>query len=162
MTEQEIQRIITKQRKFFESGKTLPVAFRKENLKKLYAVIKQNESEIMAAVKKDLGKSAMESFMCEVGLVLEEISFMLKHVAKYAKKQVVKTPLAQFASKSYKQPSPRGVVLIMSPWNYPFMLTLSPLVDAIASGNTVIVKPSAYSANTSKLIEEIFTKNCLR
>lgn len=159
MTEQEIQRIITKQRKFFESGKTLPVAFRKENLKKLYAVIKQNESEILAAVKKDLGKSAMESFMCEVGLVLEEISFMLKHVSKYAKKQVVKTPLAQFASKSYKHPSPRGVVLIMSPWNYPFMLTLSPLVDAIAAGNTVIIKPSAYSANTSKLIEEIFTKN---
>ena len=159
MTEQEIQQIIEKQRKFFESGKTLPVAFRKETLKKLYAVIKQNESEIMAAVKKDLGKSAMESFMCEVGLVLEEISFMLKHVAKYAKKQVVKTPLAQFASKSYKNPSPRGVVLIMSPWNYPFMLTLSPLVDAIASGNTVIIKPSAYSANTSKIIEEIFTKN---
>ena len=159
MTEQEIQQIIQNQRKFFESGKTLPVAFRKENLKKLYAVIKQNESEIMAAVKKDLGKSAMESFMCEVGLVLEEISFMLKHVAKYAKKQVVKTPLAQFASKSYKNPSPRGVVLIMSPWNYPFMLTLSPLVDAIAAGNTVIIKPSAYSANTSKLIEEIFTKN---
>ena len=159
MTEQEIQQIIEKQRKFFESGKTLPVAFRKENLKKLYAVIKQNESEIMAAVKKDLGKSAMESFMCEVGLVLEEISFMLKHVSKYAKKQVVKTPLAQFASKSYKNPSPRGVVLIMSPWNYPFMLTLSPLVDAIAAGNTVIVKPSAYSANTSKIIEEIFTKN---
>ncbi|MBQ7969524.1 MAG: aldehyde dehydrogenase family protein, partial [Treponema sp.] len=159
MTEQEIQRIISKQRKFFESGKTLPVAFRKENLKKLYAVIKQNESEILAAVKKDLGKSAMESFMCEVGLVLEEISFMLKHVSKYAKKQVVKTPLAQFASKSYKHPSPRGVVLIMSPWNYPFMLTLSPLVDAIAAGNTVIIKPSAYSANTSKLIEEIFTKN---
>ena len=162
MTEQEIQQIIEKQRKFFESGKTLPVAFRKENLKKLYAVIKQNESEIMAAVKKDLGKSAMESFMCEVGLVLEEISFMLKHVSKYAKKQVVKTPLAQFASKSYKNPSPRGVVLIMSPWNYPFMLTLSPLVDAIAAGNTVIIKPSAYSANTSKIIEEIFTKNCLR
>ena len=159
MTEQEIQQIIEKQRKFFESGKTLPVAFRKETLKKLYAVIKQNESEIMAAVKKDLGKSAMESFMCEVGLVLEEISFMLKHVSKYTKKQVVKTPLAQFASKSYKHPSPRGVVLIMSPWNYPFMLTLSPLVDAIAAGNTVIIKPSAYSANTSKLIEEIFTKN---
>lgn len=158
MTEIEIQERIKKQRLFFESGKTLPLSFRKESLKKLYLAIKENEKDIQDAVEKDLGKSSMESFMCEIGLVLEEITFMIKHLHKYARKQIVKTPLAQFASKSYKYPSPRGLVLIMSPWNYPFMLTLAPLVDAIAAGNTVIVKASAYSENTSKIIERLISE----
>jgi aldehyde dehydrogenase (NAD+) len=93
--------------------------------------------------------------MCETGLVLSEISYMLKHIHAYAKEKTVWTPLAQFASRSYKKPSPYGVVLIMSPWNYPFLLTLDPLVDAIAAGNTVVLKPSAYSPHTSEIIREI-------
>ena len=77
---------------------------------------------------------------------------MLKNIRSYAKEQTVPTPLAQFHSHSFRKPSPYGVVLIMSPWNYPFLLTIEPLVDAIAAGNTVILKPSAYSPATSEVI----------
>ena len=80
--------------------------------------------------------------MCETGLVLSEISFMLKHIRSFAREKWVMTPLAQFHSRSYRKPSPYGTVLIMSPWNYPFLLTLDPLVDAIAAGNTAVLKPS--------------------
>lgn len=93
--------------------------------------------------------------MCEVGLVLSELSYMIRHTPSYAKEKNVITPLAQFASRSYKKPSPYGVVLVMSPWNYPFLLTIDPLIDAIAAGNTVVLKPSAYSPNTSRVIETI-------
>ena len=96
--------------------------------------------------------------MCETGLVLSEISYMIRHIRKFAAKRRVPTPLAQFASASYVQPSPYGNVLIMSPWNYPFLLTMDPLVDAIAAGNTAVVKPSAYSPATSALVEKILSE----
>lgn len=113
------------------------------------------KKKINQAIRADLGKSAFESYMCETGLVLSELTYMIKHTRKYAKERTVRTPLAQFHSRSYQKPSPYGVVLIMSPWNYPLMLTLEPLVDALAAGNTAIVKPSAYSANTSDLISRM-------
>ena len=158
MTIQNIDEILTKQRRFFRSGATLPVSFRIEMLKKLYAAVKTHELEISAALKADLGKSPMEGFMCETGLVLNEISYMIRHVKSFAADKIVPTPLPQFASVSYKKPSPYGNVLIMSPWNYPFLLTIDPLVDAIAAGNTAVVKPSAYSPATSALIEQMLTE----
>ena len=96
--------------------------------------------------------------MCETGLVLDEISYMLKHIRRFAREKRVRTPLAQFHSRSSKKPSPYGVTLIMSPWNYPFMLTLSPLADALAAGNTAVVKPSAYSPYTSEIIMKILSQ----
>lgn len=93
--------------------------------------------------------------MCEIGLVLSELEYMLKHTKKFAKAKRVHTPIAQAISKSYVQPSPKGVVLIMSPWNYPFMLTIDPLIDAIAAGNTAIIKPSAYAPHTALVIEKM-------
>lgn len=153
-----IDQLIESQRKYFQSGVTLSVEFRIEMLKKLRSVVQKYEKEIEAALKEDLGKSDFEGFMCEVGLVLSELSYMIRHTRKFASKKIVYTPLAQFASCSYKKPSPYGTVLIMSPWNYPFLLTIDPLVDAIAAGNTVIVKPSAYSPATSKLIEKMITE----
>lgn len=158
MTEQEIKSIVTAQRKYFQTGATLPVEARISALKRLYVVISECEKEIHSALKKDLGKSRFESYMCETGLVLEEISYMLKHVRKFAGEKTVRTPLAQFHSHSYRKPSPYGVTLIMSPWNYPFMLTLSPLVDALAAGNTAVVKPSAYSPYTSDVILQILSQ----
>ena len=158
MTEQEINAIVTAQRKYFQMGATLPVSFRIDALRRLYDAVSGSEKEIHDALQKDLGKSGFESYMCETGLVLEEISYMLKHVRRFAGEKRVRTPLAQFHSRSYKKPSPYGVTLIMSPWNYPFMLTLSPLVDALAAGNTAVVKPSAYSPNTSEVIRQILTK----
>ena len=124
-------------------------------LKKLYSAIEKNEEEIAKALKTDLGKSEFEGFMCETGLAKTEISYMIRNLKKLASKKTVLTPLAQFASKSYKIPTPYGNTLIMSPWNYPFLLTSDPLADAIAAGNTAIVKPSAYSPATSAIIAKI-------
>lgn len=150
-----IQEILVKQREFFSTGVTIPVKFRIEMLKKLYKSVKENEQAINEALKADLGKSEFEGFMCEVGLSLTEISYMIKHTNKFAKRKIVYTPLPQFASTSFKKPSPYGNVLIMSPWNYPFLLTIDPLADAIAAGNTVVIKPSAYSPETSKIVKKI-------
>lgn len=155
MTEQEIQHLLDRQRAYYRSGATLPVAFRKAQLKKLYAAIQKHQEDIHRALKQDLGKSSYEAFMCESGLVLTEISYMLRHVNGFAKKKTVATPLAQFPSHSYRQAVPYGNVLIMSPWNYPFLLTIDPLVDAISAGNTAIVKPSAYSPATAKVVKAI-------
>ncbi len=155
MTETEIKQIVKKHRTYFETGATLNVSYRIYVLTKLKASIIKNEKKIHEALKKDLGKSGFESYMCETGLVLSEIGYMLKHICSYAKEKTVLTPLAQFASRSYKKPSPYGVVLVMSPWNYPFLLTLDPLVDAVAAGNTVVLKPSAYSPHTSEVIREL-------
>lgn len=153
-----IDQILESQRKYFASGATLPVKFRIEMLKKLYDTVKKYEAEIGEALTEDLGKSDFEGFMCEVGLTLTEISYMIRHTRRFAKEHTVYTPLAQFASRSYKKPSPYGNTLIMSPWNYPFLLTIDPLADAIAAGNTAIVKPSAYSPATSAVIEKIITE----
>lgn len=155
MTEQEIQSLIEKQRRFYKSGATIPVSFRIAQLKKLYAAVKKYEKEVNAALTDDLGKSSYEGFMCESGLVLSEISYMIRHTRKLVGRRTVYTPLAQFASHSYKQPVPYGNTLIMSPWNYPFLLTIDPLADAIAAGNTAVLKPSAYSPATSRIIEKI-------
>ena len=155
MTNQEIQSLLERQRAYYRSGATIPVKFRVEQLKKLYATVKKYQTEINDALTSDLGKSHYEGFMCESGLVLTEISYMIKHTRRFAKRKTVVTPLAQFHSHSYKQPVPYGKTLIMSPWNYPFLLTLDPLADAIAAGNTAIVKPSAYSPATSKIVKKI-------
>ena len=159
MTSQEIQALLEKQREYYRSGATIPIDFRIKQLKKLYAAVKKYQTEINDALTVDLGKSHYEGFMCESGLVLTEISYMIKHTRRFAKRKTVPTPLAQFRSHSFKQPVPYGNTLIMSPWNYPFLLTLDPLADAIAAGNTAIVKPSAYSPATSKIVEKL-VKEC--
>ena len=158
MNEQEIKNIVTSQRKYFNTGATLAVEGRIQALQKLKDNILKHEERIHDALKRDLGKSGFESYMCETGLVLSEISYMLRHIRSFAREKRVRTPLAQFHSRSYKKPSPTspyGTVLIMSPWNYPFLLTLDPLVDAIAAGNTAVLKPSAYSPCTSEIVSEI-------
>lgn len=154
-----IDEILESQRKYYRSGATLPVNFRIAMLKRLRSAVKNREAEIAAALKSDLGKSDFEGFMCETGLVQSEISYMIRHTRRFAAKHRVYTPLAQFASSSFKKPMPYGNVLIMSPWNYPFLLTIDPLADAIAAGNTAVVKPSAYSPATSAVIAKI-VKEC--
>ena len=156
----QIEELVQRQRAYFQSGATLPVAFRIQQLQALYDALQKYEPDLCRALTEDLGKSDFEGFMCEAGLVLTEIRYMIRHVKGFAREKTVPTPLAQFASRSYKKPSPYGNTLIMSPWNYPVLLTLDPLADAIAAGNTAIVKPSAYSPATSavlaKLIAECF------
>ena len=122
---------------------------------KLRKAIKGYEKEIAQALYMDLGKSSYESYMCEIGMALSEISYLIKNTKKLSREKRVKTPLAQFSSRSYKKPCPYGNTLIMSPWNYPFLLTIDPMATAIATGNTAVVKPSAYSPNTTKIVEKI-------
>ena len=153
--EKEIEELVKGQREFFYTGKTLHVEYRIKVLKSLKNEILKNEDKIIKALEKDLGKSTTEAFMCEVGMVLSEISYMIKNVRRFAKEKTVRTELAQFAARSYVKPVPYGVTLIISPWNYPFLLAIEPLVDAIAAGNTAIIKPSEFSVATSKVIEEI-------
>ncbi len=127
-------------------------------LKLLQKNIKDMEEEICQALKTDLNKSRAESYMTEIGLVQSEISYMVKHCRKFSKAKRVRTPLSQFASKSFSMPCPYGCVLIISPWNYPFMLSIEPLVDAITAGNSVILKPSETSANVSEVISKLIEK----
>ena len=160
MTEQEIKDILQQQNHFFSSGKTIPAEFRLKQLESLKEAMIRHEADLAAALKEDLGKSRMESYMCEIGLTLSELTWMQKHLRNLMRSKRVSTPAAQFAAKSFRSPSPYGTVLIMSPWNYPVLLTLDPLIDAIAAGNTAVVKPSAYAPCTfdvmKTMIEECF------
>ena len=160
MTEQEIKDILQQQNHFFSSGKTIPAEFRLKQLDSLKEAMIRHEADLAAALKADLGKSRMESYMCEIGLTLSELTWMQKHLRNLMRSKRVSTPAAQFAAKSFRSPSPYGTVLIMSPWNYPVLLTLDPLIDAIAAGNTAVVKPSAYAPCTfdvmKTMIEECF------
>ena len=160
MTEQEIKDILQQQNHFFSSGKTIPAEFRLKQLESLKEAMIRHEADLAAALKEDLGKSRMESYMCEIGLTLSELTWMQKHLRSLMRSKRVSTPAAQFAAKSFRSPSPYGTVLIMSPWNYPVLLTLDPLIDAIAAGNTAVVKPSAYAPCTfdvmKTMIEEGF------
>ncbi len=160
MTEQEIKDILQQQNHFFSSGKTIQAEFRLKQLESLKEAMIRHEADLAAALKEDLGKSRMESYMCEIGLTLSELTWMQKHLCSLMRSKRVSTPVAQFAAKSFRSPSPYGTVLIMSPWNYPVLLTLDPLIDAIAAGNTAVVKPSAYAPCTfdvmKTMIEECF------
>ena len=150
-----LNNILEKQRQFFAGGATLDVEFRISKLQLLKDTVKQYEQEIAAALKQDLGKSEFESFMCEIGLVYDELSYMIKHTRALAAEKTVHTPLVNFDSRSYTKPTPYGNTLIISPWNYPFLLTMDPLIDAIAAGNTAMIKPSKNSMATTLIMGKI-------
>ena len=150
-----IHETVQAQRAYFSTGATLPVSFRLEMLRKLRDAVDRRERDLADALSADLGKSAYESFMCEIGLARTEITYMLRHTRRLAGERAVRTPLAQFAARSFRKHSPYGNTLIMSPWNYPVLLTLDPLADAIAAGNTAVVKPSAYAPATSALLAKM-------
>lgn len=130
-------------------------------LEKLKNSVKLNESNIIHALKLDLGKSTFESYATEVGFILEEIGYVLSHLESWAFPKKVKTPMTLFPGKSFIHQEPFGAVLIISPWNYPFQLCLSPLIGAVAAGNRVVVKPSEFAINTNvvikKILDEVFT-----
>jgi len=128
-----------------------------KKLEHLKREILKRESEIAGALKTDLGKSAFETYTTEIGFILEEISLSVKNLSTWAAVKKVKTPLSLFPGKSHIYPEPYGVVLIISPWNYPFQLCLSPFVGAIAAGNRVVIKPSEFALRTAKIIEKIIT-----
>ena len=151
----DIQALIAGQRAYFRRGETLGLTARRAALARLRQAILAREEEINAALAADLNKSPTETYMCEIGMTLSELSFVEKHLAGWMRDRRCPTPLAQFHAKSFTVSEPYGVVLIMSPWNYPFMLTMEPLIGAIAAGNCCVVKPSAYSPATSAVIREL-------
>ena len=156
----EISNLVEKQRKYFAAGATKNMDTRIWVLKKLHRAIRSHQSELAQAMRTDLGKSASESYMCEIGLTLSELSFQIRHLKKWARPKRHMTDLANFHGRSFSLREPYGCVLVMSPWNYPFLLCMEPLIGAIAAGNCCILKPSAYSPATSAaikaLIQEVF------
>lgn len=150
-----IKQLVQTQRTYFKTYETLEYQFRKDNLSKLRLAIIKYQPQLLKALKQDLGKNEHESYMTEIGIVLSELSYNEKHLKKLMKPKKVKTQLTDFPASSFRYADPFGVVLIISPWNYPVNLALSPLVGALSAGNTAIIKPSEFSINTSKVIEEM-------
>lgn len=153
---QEYIQIHEAMKAYFESGATLDVAKRKATLRKLKATLKEWEPRLMEAIMLDLGKSRFEAYETEIGIVQAEISHTLKHLSRWAKAKRVSTPLAHFPSSSRILKQPKGLVLVMSPWNYPIQLALVPLAAAISAGCCVLLKPSRYSVNVSRVLCEMF------
>lgn len=145
-------------RAHFETGGTQSIDVRKEHLKKLKAAILKNEDEINEALYKDLHKSKEEIWLTETGMVISEIDHCLKNLRKWMKPKKVSTNLLNLPGKSMISPEPLGVALIIGPWNYPFQLSLVPLVGAIAAGNCAVVKPSEYAVHTAEVIAKIMSE----
>lgn len=151
----DIENLVAKQRSFFLTGKTRSYAFRLEMLDRLRQAVQEYEKDLADAMKEDMNKCPSEVYMTETGMVLEELRYCRRHLKKWMKPEYCRTPLAQFPSCSFIQPEPYGVSLIMSPWNYPIQLSLEPLIGAISAGCTAVLKPSAYSGNTSRVLREM-------
>ncbi|MGI6200055.1 MAG: aldehyde dehydrogenase [Christensenellales bacterium] len=154
----DTQTLLTRQRDYFQTDVTLPLSWRLQMLARLKEAVLAYEERIYEALAQDLGKSRTESYMAEVGMVLSEISYMQRHVRRFMRARRAPTPLAQFPAHSFTVPVPYGCVLVMSPWNYPFMLSVDPVADALAAGNTVLLKPSAYSPATSEVLRAMFAE----
>lgn len=153
----ELSKLVQRQRDFYKMGQTRPISFRIEMLRRLKQAIASQEKDILKALRTDLNKPDLEGYMTEIGMVYDELSYVMAHVSKWSKDRRVKTPIHEFKSKSFVSPEPYGVCLVMSPWNYPFMLSMGPMIDALAAGNTCIVKPSAYAPATGAAIRKLLS-----
>lgn len=147
-----IDKILKRQRAFYEEGTTKEYAFRRRALDRLAGALNAYEKELQEALYKDLGKSASESYFTEIGMVREEIAHAVRQLRGWMRPEWVLPSLSQLPAISYRLAQPYGVVLIMAPWNYPVLLCLDPLVDAIAAGNCVMLKPSAYAPSVSGVL----------
>ena len=145
-------------RRYFESGITLPYAFRREQLLALKRSIEAHEEEIYDALCSDLRKSKEEAFASENGLTLTDLNESIRHLKDWMTPELVSTALFNMPSRSYIRREPLGVVLIVAPWNYPFQLSFTPLIGALAAGNCAVVKPSEFAPATSAVIGKIITK----
>lgn len=158
MNKNAIEKSFKIQQEFYKSGKTFDYSFRKQQLLNLKNMIEENVDFLSDALYKDYKKPETETYLTEIAWVLSEIKYMLKKLKSWMKKTKVKTSLFHFPAKSYIVNEPYGNALIISPWNYPVQLTLSPLVGAMAAGNCAVIKPSEFVPNTAKALEELFSK----
>ena len=154
-----IPKTIENQRNYFNQGPTKEISFRIKQLKTLEQAIIASEQKIISALNKDLNKTAYESYMTEIGLILSEIRFTIKHIRAWSRPRKVKTPRIYPLAASYQYPEPYGMVLIISPWNYPFQLAMAPIIGAMAAGNCTILKPSEYAPHTSGVISELLAEH---
>ena len=148
-----IAELVRAQREAFELTNPLPYEARKASLLALKTTIARHEAEILTALQKDLNKSPAESYMTEIGMVLSEINDALRHLKSWMRPEKKRAGIGQLPGRCRLYKDPLGVVLIMAPWNYPFQLSLSPLVGALAAGNRCVLKPSNYAPETSKLLD---------
>ncbi len=153
-----IQQAVQAQRSFFATGKTRSLTFRRRQLQQLRASLVAAEDDIFAALKADLGKCELEAYISELALVTGEIDYALKHLSRWSQPRRASIPFALQPARGQVLPEPLGVVLIISPWNYPLQLALGPLVSAIAAGNCAIIKPSEISIHTSALLAKLMTQ----
>ena len=149
---------LVKMRSFFMSANTLPIISRKDALVRLKQKIKDHEQEIISALKADFNKPLAETYMTELLMVYREMDYQIKHIVSHTKTKRASVGLVNVGAKGKIIAQPYGLVLIMSPWNYPFLLTIQPLIGAIAAGNVVMVKPSDYSHHTSLVIKKIINE----
>lgn len=155
MNKQQISAAALKARQFFDRGNTLSLNNRVQSLRKLGQEIRRRTPDLLAALQTDLNKCPYESFMAEIGLVLGEIDLACRKLKRWAKAELRRPSLAQMPATAKVMKQPYGVVLLMSPWNYPFQLTMIPLVSAVAAGNCALVKPSAYVPATAAMIKAL-------
>ncbi|KQT17363.1 aldehyde dehydrogenase [Chryseobacterium sp. Leaf404] len=153
------QNILSSQRDFFKTQKTKNLKFRKLNLEKLKKLILENEELFYEAISKDFGKSKFETYVTEISFVLKDIDYYLKKLNSLSKPKKVRTNLANQFGTSKIYSDPLGCVLVIGAWNYPYQLSLSPLIAAMAAGNCCILKPSEVAENTMKLMAEMINKN---
>src|SRR3990167_4434193 len=147
------------QQQFFNQGHTAAVVFRLQQLRKLKTIINDHEAEILAALKLDLGKAPLESWMSEVNFLIKEIDTTIKYLKKWLRPKKVRTGLRLMPGRSQVVYEPRGCVLIIAPWNYPFLLVFLPLVGAIAAGNCAIIKPSEISMHTQQVCLQLINNH---
>ncbi|MCC6335257.1 MAG: aldehyde dehydrogenase [Myxococcales bacterium] len=150
-----IPAIVDRSRAFFRSGAPLPYEFRLQKLKALEDAIRQNEKAVLAALMTDLRKCEGEAYVAEIALVYAELKDARKHLRRWMKPRSGSLPLGVWPARGWQYPEPRGTSLIIAPWNYPFMLALSPLVGAIAAGCTAVIKPSELAPATAKVVEQV-------
>jgi aldehyde dehydrogenase (NAD+) len=155
----DIPKIVNQQKKFFNSNSTKEVNLRIETLKKLKLILKENEDKLYAAIYSDFKKSEFETYLTEISLIYNEINDSINNLKKWSKRKRVRTNLANFPAKSFIIPEPLGTILVISAWNYPILIALTPVISAIAAGNTVVLKPSEISNNTSKILSQLINSN---
>ena len=155
----DIKKIVEEQNSFFNSNKTKDIAFRIKTLKKLINIIQENEKELYKAIYSDFKKSEFETYLTEISLIYNELNDSIRNLKKWSKKKKVRTNLANFPAKSYIIPEPLGTILVISAWNYPILIALTPVISAIAAGNTVVIKPSEIPNNTSKILAQLINSN---
>lgn len=160
----EIPKLVARLRGTFEGGRTRPIEWRREQLHRLKALLEERESDLLDALAADLGKPRLEGWASDIGIVITEIEHALRHLARWMKPERVWTPVAQRPGRASIHREPKGVVLVIAPWNYPVHLLLLPIVGALAAGNCVVGKPSEVAAHTSAtlahLVPEYFDRDC--